>query len=228
MFQAISLCSTRLNCKAHLSCISCVWDMNNGPYHPHGASSIHFNNNSTHNQPSSPSTSSHLDVDEDYAGDIWEELEVVLWAQETLLDQENTEQSPILGTPRMIFDSPTSVEELDNHTQRNPTLQQHSAPMHCSSSPHPTLPLPPISLTEALSSVARVHHRAGSLCHQIRSRTWVNHVPGYMVKSLVQLVTCSGKCLFWCPGMSITWLYWHTYLTYGKITQRRRPQPITA
>jgi hypothetical protein len=55
-----------------------MWDMDNGSYQPHGASSICFNNDSAHDQPSSPSTSSHLDVDEDYAGDTWEELEGVI------------------------------------------------------------------------------------------------------------------------------------------------------
>ena len=98
---------------------------------------------STHDRPPS-SVSSSLRADEDdYAGEIWEELDTIFRAQEShFVAQGDMSMSPVLGTP-IPFHSLTEVIALHD-TPGTPTLlQQQHLIVYLAASDHPPLPSPP-------------------------------------------------------------------------------------
>jgi len=130
--------------------LSGTWGMNinltNGTGYPSEETCIPGGCVSTHDPPpSSVSSSSHADED-DYAGEIWEELDTNFRAQEShFVAQGDMSMSPVLGTP-IPFHSPTAVTALHD-TPGTPTLlQQQYLIIYLPASDHP-LPSPshPIS-----------------------------------------------------------------------------------
>jgi hypothetical protein len=101
--------------------------------------------------PSSASSSLHAD-EEDYAGEIWEELDTMLRAQELhFVAQDDMSTSPALGTP-IPFNSPTAMPSLHDmpatptHIQQwHPVISPTASDRPPPSLPHTTSPLQPPS-----------------------------------------------------------------------------------